>query len=96
MAKLWSSSRFFSLHILAIKLNSSNWPYDEKARLKGENLYEDKSTVKIVKVDPSEVITPERVAEIHRECLEKIEAQKPEKYWTLEVIQKQLEGAASR
>ncbi|WP_413300306.1 hypothetical protein AA0X95_18200 [Bacillus sp. 1P10SD] len=70
------------------------WPYDEKARLKGENLYEDKSTVKIVKADPEDVIPPERVAEIHRECLEKLEASKPDKYWTLEVVNKQLEGAA--
>jgi len=68
------------------------WPYDEKGRLKGEHLYEDKSTVKIVEVDPADIITPERVAEIHRECLAKLEAEKPPKYWTLEVIKQQLEG----
>ncbi len=64
------------------------WPYDERGRLKGEHLYEDKSTVKIEKVDPADIITPQRVAEIHRELLTKLEAGKPEKYWTLETIRK--------
>ncbi|GMA61064.1 hypothetical protein NZD89_15505 [Alicyclobacillus fastidiosus] len=66
------------------------WPYDEHARLKGERLYEDKTTVNIVECDPADIITPERVAEIHRECLEKLEATKPEKYWTLETVKTQL------
>ena len=34
------------------------WPYNEKALLKGENLYEDKTSVEITQVDESELITP--------------------------------------
>ena len=59
------------------------WPYDEKARLKGENLYEDKTSLKITPVDASEVITPQRIAEIHREHLARLEKEKGEKYWVL-------------
>ena len=57
------------------------WPYDDKARLKGENLYEDKLSVKIVKVDASEVITPARVREIHREQLAALEKRLGANYW---------------
>lgn len=59
------------------------WPYDEYGRLKGEHLYEDKTTIQIEKVDPSEVITPQRVAEIHLELLDKLEKTKGENYWVL-------------
>ncbi|MDR2212608.1 MAG: hypothetical protein LBE21_03145 [Pseudomonadales bacterium] len=59
------------------------WPYDENARLRGENLYEDKTSVKITPVAPSDVITPERVAQIHREQLARLEREKGEKYWVL-------------
>lgn len=57
------------------------WPYDDRALLKGENLYEDKTSVSITPVDSSEVITPERVAAIHREQLAKLEAEKGPEYW---------------
>jgi hypothetical protein len=59
------------------------WPYDENARLRGENLYEDKTSVKITPVAASDLITPERVAQIHREQLEKLEKEKGAKYWVL-------------
>lgn len=59
------------------------WPYDEKGRLKGENLYEDKTSVSIARVDSADVITPERVAEIHREELARLEREKGDKYWVL-------------
>ena len=59
------------------------WPYDEKARLKGENLYEDKTSVKITPVDAAELITPQRVAEIHKEQLARLEQEKGENYWVL-------------
>lgn len=59
------------------------WPYDDKARLKGENLYEDKTSVKITPVAASDVITPQRVAEIHREQLARLEKEKGPKYWVL-------------
>jgi hypothetical protein len=59
------------------------WPYDEKARLKGENLYEDKTSVTITPVPAGEVITPQRVADIHREHLARLEQEKGPKYWVL-------------
>lgn len=60
------------------------WPYDEKARLAGEHLYEDKTSLKIEEVDPSEAITPARVREIHREQLAKLEAERGDKFWLLD------------
>jgi hypothetical protein len=45
------------------------WPYDEQARLAGEHLYEDKTSLQLEEVDRSEAITPERVREINREQL---------------------------
>ena len=52
------------------------WPYDGQARLIGENLYEDKTSLEIEEVDPEEAITPARVREIHREQLSKLEAER--------------------
>ena len=60
------------------------WPYDERARLIGEHLYEDKTSLKIEEVDPAEAITPARVGEIHRELLGKLEAQRGPNFWVLE------------
>jgi hypothetical protein len=57
------------------------WPYDDRARLAGEHLYEDKTSLKIVEVDPSEAITPARVREIHRELLAKLDAELGPDYW---------------
>lgn len=57
------------------------WPYDDRALLKGENLYEDKTSVSITPVDSREVITPERVAAIHREQLARLKAEKGPEYW---------------
>ena len=57
------------------------WPYNDKALLKGENLYEDKTSVEITEVDESELITPQRVAEIHREQLARLEAEKGPNWW---------------
>ena len=37
------------------------WPYDDRARLRGENLYEDKTSLVIEEVSPEEAITPARV-----------------------------------
>jgi len=59
------------------------WPYDERARLVGENLYEDKTSLAIEEVDPGEAIAPERVREIHRELLAKLEAERGERFWVL-------------
>jgi hypothetical protein len=60
------------------------WPYDERARLIGENLYEDKTSLAIEEVDPAEAITAARVREIHREQLAKLEAERGDRFWVLD------------
>jgi len=60
------------------------WPYDDRARLAGEHLYEDKTSLEIEEIDPAEAITPERVREIHREQLAKLEEERGENFWVLE------------
>ena len=59
------------------------WPYDQAARLAGENLYEDKTSLRIEEVQPSEAITPARVRQIHREQLSKLEAERGPNFWVL-------------
>lgn len=59
------------------------WPYDDRARLAGEHLYEDKTSLRIEEVDSSEAIAPARVREIHREQLAKLEAQRGPGFWIL-------------
>jgi len=59
------------------------WPYSDRALLAGEHLYEDKTSLKIVEIDPAEAITPARVREIHREQLAKLEAERGPNYWVL-------------
>jgi hypothetical protein len=60
------------------------WPYDERGRLAGEHLYEDKTSVQIEEVDSGELITPARVRDIHREQLAKLEAERGDNFWLLE------------
>jgi hypothetical protein len=62
------------------------WPYDDQARLAGEHLYEDKTSLQVEEVDPSEAITPARVREIHRELLSRLEAERGERFWVLETV----------
>jgi hypothetical protein len=59
------------------------WPYDERARLVGENLYEDKTSLQIEEVDPAEGTTPARVRQIHREQLNKLQEERGENFWVL-------------
>lgn len=59
------------------------WPYDSQARLIGEHLYEDKTSLRIEEVDWAEAITPARVRAIHREQLAKLEAERGDKFWLL-------------
>ena len=59
------------------------WPYDSQARLAGEHLYEDKTSLTIEEVSPAEAITPARVREIHSELLAKLEAERGERFWVL-------------
>jgi hypothetical protein len=59
------------------------WPYDERARLAGEHLYEDKTSLQIETVERSEAITAQRVRAIHRERLAKLEAERGPSYWLL-------------
>jgi len=60
------------------------WPYDERGRLKGENLYEDKTSLKIEEVDPLGAITPAKVRAIHEGNLAKLEAERGEGFWLIE------------
>jgi hypothetical protein len=60
------------------------WPYDSRARLVGEHLYEDKTSLEIEAVSPAEAITPARVRDIHREQLAKLEAERGDHFWVLE------------
>jgi hypothetical protein len=62
------------------------WPYDDRALLIGEHLYEDKTSLKIEEIDRSEAITPARVREIHREQLSKLEAKLGPNFWVLERV----------
>lgn len=57
------------------------WPYDDQARLAGEHLYEDKTSLAIEEIDPADAITPARVREIHKEQLAKLEAELGPRYW---------------
>ncbi len=59
------------------------WPYDQQARLAGEHLYEDKTSLKVEEVDPEDAITPARVRAIHREQLAKLEATRGPNFWVL-------------
>jgi hypothetical protein len=60
------------------------WPYDDRARLAGEHLYEDKTSLAIEEVSDDEAITPARVREIHRQGLAALEAGRGERFWTLD------------
>jgi len=62
------------------------WPYDDRARLVGEHLYEDKTSLEIEAVAPEEAITPARVREIHRELLAELEAERGDRFWVLDVV----------
>jgi hypothetical protein len=59
------------------------WPYDDRARLMGENLYEDKTSLRIEEVDRSEALTAARVRQIHREKLKELEAERGPNFWVL-------------
>jgi hypothetical protein len=62
------------------------WPYDDRARLAGEHLYEDKTSLCIEEVDRSEAITPARVREIHRGQLGRLEAERGPNFWVLDKL----------
>ena len=59
------------------------WPYDSRARLAGEHLYEDKTSLRVEEVAKSDAITPARVRAIHREQLAKLEAERGPNFWVL-------------
>jgi len=59
------------------------WPYDERARLLGEHLYEDKTSLRIEEVDRSEALTAARVREIHCQQLRKLEVERGPDFWVL-------------
>lgn len=57
------------------------WPYDETARLVGEHLYEDKTSLAVEELDPTGAITPARVREIHRQRLAELDARFGPNFW---------------
>jgi hypothetical protein len=59
------------------------WPYDEQARLIGENLYEDKTSLQLEEVDPADATTPARVRDIHLRQLARLEQERGEGFWIL-------------
>ena len=65
---------------------------DDRARLRGENLYEDKTSLVIEEVSAEEAITSARVREIHREQLAKLETERGDLFWVLDAEK----AAASR
>ena len=60
------------------------WPYDSQARLAGEHLYEDKTSLQIEEVSQEDAITPARAKEIFKEQYVELEAQRGERFWVLE------------
>ncbi len=60
------------------------WPYDSQARLAGEHLYEDKTSLQIEEVSPEEAITPARAKEIFREQYIQLESERGDRFWVLE------------
>lgn len=60
------------------------WPYDSQARLAGEHLYEDETSLQIEEVNQDEAITPARAKEIFKEQYAELEAQRGERFWVLE------------
>jgi hypothetical protein len=60
------------------------WPYDKRARLKGENLYEDKTSLRWTEVAESELIIAARVKEIQKELLGQLHARFGERFWVYE------------
>jgi hypothetical protein len=79
-----SGSRIAGARIAQISRQAFIWPCDSSARLTGAHLYEDKTGLRIVEVDPDEAITPARVREIHRELLARLEAERGPHYWVLD------------
>ena len=59
------------------------WPYDSQARLIGENLYEDKTSLELEEVSPDEAITPARVREIHESSSRSSRHERGESFWVL-------------
>lgn len=57
------------------------WPYDDKARLAGEHLYEDKLSIRLEEVSPEEATTPETIQAIHKAKLAELEARFGPRYW---------------
>jgi hypothetical protein len=59
------------------------WHYDERARLRGENLYEDKTSLQIEEVDPAEAITATTIRDVHKALLTGLETERGDRYWIL-------------
>ena len=57
------------------------WPYDDKARLAGEHLYEDPTSIQLEEVNPAEATTPATIQAIHKAKLAELEVRFGPRYW---------------
>lgn len=57
------------------------WPFDERARVKGEHLYEDKTSIAYEEVSESDLITPETAMELNKQALRALEDRLGPEYW---------------
>ena len=57
------------------------WPYDDKARIAGEHLYEDPTSITLEEVSPEEATTPAAIQAIHKAKLAELEARFGPRYW---------------
>ncbi|BAK65196.1 hypothetical protein SLG_05210 [Sphingobium sp. SYK-6] len=60
------------------------WPYDSRALLAGEHLYEDKTSLVWEEVDEAELTTAARVKAIQKDLLDQLHARFGEKFWVWE------------
>lgn len=57
------------------------WPFDDQARVAGENLYEDKSSFHIEEVPEEEMITPQRSRELNHQQVLALDARFGPEHW---------------
>ncbi len=57
------------------------WPYDDKARLAGEHLYEDPTSIRLEEVSSEDATTPSAIQAIHKAKLAELEVRFGPRYW---------------
>ena len=79
----WGICDELTFHQLAVGSDLRALGYDV-ADPAGENLYEDKTSLRIERVDPADATTPARVRDIHRGQLARLEQERGDKFWMLD------------